>query len=183
MLLVASSSRSRRGGGRVKRKRKRGTDGPVNGMRQEKRRTCDVQQWWKTYVTWQSPRDFKVRHRMPESYLIKLGDILYDYYNAQPSSQRKMKRERMYIQLACTLRYLGGSQVYDLTQVFHVGKTTVYRWTYFITGLINKALPIPPFPVDDREKLAEIEMGFAKRSKLRGARASCCCYYYYYHSC
>ena len=68
-----------------------------------------------------------------------------------------------------TLRWLSGGHVYDIMDMHGVGESTFYRIVKETMACIVALLPLS-FPVNDSEKLKDIEEGFAARTNgvLRG---------------
>lgn len=71
------------------------------------------------------------------------------------------------VRLAMTLRFLAGGIVHDIHQGFGVSRAEFYRSVWRVVDAINNTFPIS-FPLDDVEKLKELEIGFAQS---RGAKS------------
>ena len=160
--------RQRKADDRQRQRKRRLSQRSTETGRKDKRRKTDYENWWMQYVANQSPTLFRRSHRMPLAYVEELANKICAHIKKQQRRKYKVNKYLIRVKLACTLRFLGGSMTYDLQSIFQVGQSTIYRYITEITVLIPATMPMPPFPIGDPRALAELEMGFAKRSVANG---------------
>jgi hypothetical protein len=86
----------------------------------------------------------------------------------QAKRSRKAGAVPSRVRLAVTLRFLAGGQVLDMSLIYNISKVECYHSMWRTIDAIN-ALPelAVYFPIDDKSKLQEIEIEFAKAHERR----------------
>ena len=113
---------------------------------------------WNEYVTNVDPEEFQERHRVTKCLFKK---ICRDLEPLQPRNMSCMRKDKHVRDISVCLRFLAGSRVVDLVDLYGVSKSEVYTVILNVCEMISKRYKIPPFPFDDLDKLREIERGFA----------------------
>ena len=147
---------------------------------------------WHQWVRELGPEDFYRHHRMTRDQFEKLltcvrGEIARDVKKCRYGSGPVTPR----MQLTITLKHLGGDSTHDIEKhmggttfcvviidndcseihtlhicIVTVARTTVSKILSLVLDVIVDKLGIPPFPLDDPEKLEEIVTDFRSKSIL-----------------
>ena len=136
------------------------------GPKGPKRRPRTLFDWaYHDYVL--SERDFKLRYRVTKESFAKLHEML------KPSIETKNKTKAgnariggavdSRVRLALTLRYIAGAMMNDLALVYRISVSECFEsmWRVIAAVHAHPALEITSSWVDNPEKLAELEAGFA----------------------
>jgi hypothetical protein len=126
---------------------------------------------WEEHEACLTEQEFKARYRLTKESFAKLLSLIRPALDL-PSSEMAVRNQRnancnatvpAECVLACGLRMLAGGQACDLKLVYKMSMSQVYKCLYMVVDAVNATLKME-FPIDDLQKLQELEAGFAARS-------------------
>ena len=124
---------------------------------------------WHTHVRNMRDYNFKLRYRVSwESFntLLKILEPKLQVSNErQACNSRSGKPIQLQTRLAIALRYFAGGDVLDLILIYGVSRASVFSCIWCAVNAINSRLDNIHFPIDDIDRLREIEADFAAASR------------------
>ena len=123
---------------------------------------------WTKHCARLTPAQFRLMYRMDARSFDALLDKIWPHL-VSDEKQSRCSRKGVgavppHAKLAITLRFLAGGLVHDLLLNYYpISKATVYKVIWQTIDAINAEFPVE-FPIDDEEKLKEIERGFRAKS-------------------
>mmetsp|Transcript_14721 Transcript_14721/g.19568 ORF Transcript_14721/g.19568 Transcript_14721/m.19568 type:complete len:434 (-) Transcript_14721:134-1435(-) len=139
-----------------------------NHSRESSPRTIPTRKNWLEHVAQVGRRVFKKMYRLDlENFNRLLGYIRDEITTENVEMARRSSGSEVCaeVRLAMTLRYLAGGSMWDIRLIFDVSHDEFYRSVWRVVDAINNYEGFKVvFPIDDVEKLSEIESVFRSKS-------------------
>jgi hypothetical protein len=140
-----------------KRTQKSGPQGP-------KREFTDGPFVWEEHLQRLNEREFKLYYRLDPASFEKLHAMLLPCIETKDKQKAKNSRDcgevPSRVRLGLTLRYFSGAQMLDLRLLYKISNGECQKSLWRVVDAINTVFKVT-FPLNDVEKLREIERGFA----------------------